>query len=70
MTARTLIKCNGPLCKLELDSRIHASTWFILKEGDIFTHDPRVEKPDKHFCSYRCLHNHVILFVSCIDALI
>jgi len=50
-----LIKCDGPECKREIDSTIHAGTWTTLKEGDIFSRDPRVERPDKHFCSNICL---------------
>lgn len=61
MTARLLIKCDGPQCNREISSDVHAGTWLTLQEYDIFKpKDDRVLKPNKHFCSNQCLHNHLL----------
>lgn len=61
MTARLLIKCDGPTCTRELDSSIHAGLWLTLYgnrgfridiENDSITLIPCF---NNHFCSYSCL---------------
>lgn len=62
MTAKTVITCDGPACKREIDSITHAGTWITLMYGRVFGEgigDQYKLKADRHFCSMFCLFAYV-----------
>lgn len=60
MTKILHVKCDGPSCRREITSDVHAGTWLTLTNNSVFkdlepTKEPYVGFGEKHFCSYNCL---------------